>query len=96
MNDVLKIVLQKLETIEARIKTLEKKENVNLKGEEGKIPQEKKDPLFNQAWEVILKQENDVSADFLAEQLEIPIKRAEAIMDQLEAAGFGVCYTKEV
>ena len=97
MSDALKTVLQKLETIENRLKQLEGKiEGGSIDLDEEGIEKKEYDPLFNRAWEIILNQESDVSASFLAKQLNIDVERAEVIMDQLAEAGFGVCYTKEV
>ena len=39
---------------------------------------------------------DEVSSKQLTEALKIDVKRAETIMDQMEAAGLGTCYTKEV
>lgn len=94
MSDSINLILKKLDAIEERLKKLEIGEKSNIKVDS--TQEEKRDPLFNRAWEIILKETNDVSSTFLAKQLNIDIKRAEAIMDQLEEAGFGICYTKEV
>mgnify|MGYP005860644773 CR=1 FL=1 len=98
MDDILKIVLKKLKTIENKLdqleKKIEKKESMDLN--EQMSEKKKYDPLFNRAWEIILNENSDVSASFLAKQLNIDVERAEAIMDQLEESGFGVCYTKKV
>jgi DNA segregation ATPase FtsK/SpoIIIE-like protein len=99
MDKAVDLVLKKLEEIEKRIIKLEGKE----KGSEAIINEvkepansTKKDPLFNQAWEIIVNEQNDVSVSFLAQKLNISQERASLIMDQLADAGFGVCYTEEV
>lgn len=98
MSDDLKIVLQKLEAIENRLRKLEGKgeEKGSIDSEKEMVGKREYDPLFHRAWEIILNEENDVSSIFLAKRLDIDVKRAEAIMDQLAEAGFGVCYSKEV
>jgi len=90
MDDAVKVILKKLEEIDSRLKNLESPSqaspNVATKFE--------KDPLFSKAVEVMDKYE-EISSKQLAEALKIDIKRAEKIMDQMEAAGLGTCYTKE-
>jgi len=39
---------------------------------------------------------DELSSKMLAETLKVELKRAETIMDQMEAAGLGTCYMKEV
>jgi len=90
MDDAVKVILKKLEEIDSRLKNLESpsqaSSNVATKFE--------KDPLFSKAVEVMDKYE-EISSKQLAEALKIDIKRAEKIMDQMEAAGLGTCYTRE-
>jgi DNA segregation ATPase FtsK/SpoIIIE-like protein len=90
MDDAVKVILKKLEEIDSRLKNLESPSqaspNVATKFE--------KDSLFSKAVEVMDKYE-EISSKQLAESLKIDIKRAEKIMDQMEAAGLGTCYTKE-
>ncbi len=95
MDKFVQKILKKLEEIDARLRQLEKPV---LTDNSEKTPQAnpiKKDPLFAQALEVIDKYD-EISAQQLAQALKIDVKRAEAIMDQMEAAGLGICYTKEV
>jgi len=99
MNDSINLILKKLDEIEKRIIRLEGKEvgkeeiSKEVKGSNVSI---KRDPLFNQAWEIIVNEQDDVSVSYLAQKLNISQERASLIMDQLAEAGFGVCYTKEV
>lgn len=89
MNDnTIKIILKKLDDIENRIKALEL-------GEKIEIAKTERDPLFSKAVEIIDRYE-ELSALDLAKELKIDVKRAEKIMDQLEASGLGICYTKEI
>ncbi len=53
-----------------------------------------RDPLFHKAIEEMDKID-EISSKQLSEALKIDLKRAEAIMDQLEAAGLGTCYMKD-
>jgi len=39
---------------------------------------------------------DEMSSKQLVEALKIDLKRAETILDQLETAGLGTCYMKEV
>lgn len=98
MDKAVRIILKKLEEIEARIIRLEKKEKEEKisEGELGKDEEKQRDPLFNKAWEIIVNEPDDVSVVDLAKKLNISQERASKIMDQLAEAGFGVCYTKEV
>lgn len=90
MDNALQIILKKLDNIENRLKILE----------QTPIPANQtisntRDPLFPKAVEIIDKYE-EISAQELASQLKVDLKRAEKIMDELEKAGLGTCYTKEV
>ncbi len=100
MDNSLKIILKKLEEIDNRIKRLEEKkispQSKNETNEDkSTITSVNCDPLFDKAVEIINKYD-EISSKKLAEELKIDIERAEKIMDQMEAAGLGVCYTKEV
>lgn len=95
MNNAVQIILKKLEEIDSRLKNLEASTSSDNKNQTDQPKPFKKDPLFSKALEVINKYDEISSAD-LAKELKIDIKRAEEIMDQLEAAGIGTCYTKEV
>lgn len=91
MNNSLTLILKKLDEIDNRLSRLEGLRTT------GPVVQGKKDrdPLFSKALEVIDKYD-EISSKMLADALKIDVKRAETIMDQLEAAGIGTCYTKEV
>jgi len=97
MDDSVKMILKKLDDIDARLKSLEKPiptdsvKNVALEQDKKVV----RDPLFAKAVEVI-NQADETSSKQIADSLKIDVKRAEAIMDQLEAAGLGSCYMKEV
>lgn len=90
MEDSVKVILKKLDDINTRLK--------NLEGPTIPVSETKKverDPLFSKAMELMDKQD-EISSKQLSESLKIDIKRADTILDQLEAAGLGTCYTKEV
>lgn len=88
MNDSLSLILKKLDEIDSRLRNLETpSKNDSLT--------KNRDPLFSKALEVIDKYD-EISSKMLSDALKIDIKRAETIMDQMEAAGIGTCYTKEV
>lgn len=94
MNDSFKVVLKKLDEIDARLKNLERSKNPYI-NEPNKLKDIKRDPLFAKALEVIDRYE-EISSVQLSKELKIDVKRAEEIMDQLEKAGIGACYFKEV
>lgn len=90
----IKFIVKKLEDIDKKIAQLEKR-GAPITNNPPTIKPESRDPLFSKALEIIDKYD-EISAQELAKALKIDIKRAEAIMDQLEAAGIGSCYMKEV
>ena len=97
MDDSVKVILKKLDDIDARLKSLERPIHTDSV-KDVLMEQDKKvvrDPLFAKAMEVI-NQAEETSSKQLSDSLKIDVKRAETIMDQLEAAGLGTCYTKEV
>ena len=91
MDDSVKMILKKLDDIDGRLRSLEKPSTT------GPVVQEKKverDPLFSKALEIMDKYD-ELSSKMIADGLKIDVKRAELIMDQMEAAGLGTCYMKE-
>ncbi len=96
MDDSVKIILKKLDDIDGRLSRLEGP-NPTYEVKSGATRQSKpveKDPLFGKALEMLDKVD-EISAKQLADGLKIDQKRAEKIMDQMEASGLGTCYTKE-
>lgn len=93
MDDSVKMILKKLDEIDGRLKGLERPNSTSQVGEAKKEKVER-DTLFPKALEVMDKHD-ELSAKMFAEALKIDVKRAELIMDQMEAAGLGTCYTKE-
>jgi len=94
MDDSVKMILKKLDDIDSRIKNLEKPSSDTLRVTETKTTKVERDLLFPKALEIMDKHD-ELSAKMLAEALKIDVKRAELIMDQMEAAGLGTCYTKD-
>jgi len=90
MDKTLELVLKKLEEIEKRLKKIEGGKFVEEKKEEG----DKRDLLFGQALKIIERYE-EVPASLLAKELKIDQKRAEAILDQLAAFGYGEVFWGE-
>lgn len=95
MDNSVKIILKKLDDIDARLKTLESQNITNSINQDSINKTAGRDTLFSKALEIIDKVD-EISAKELADALKIDVKRAETIMDQLEEAGIGVCYMKEV
>ncbi|MCX7955597.1 MAG: hypothetical protein N2593_00585 [Patescibacteria group bacterium] len=92
MDNAIKIILKKLDNIENRLKDLENPAPAS----ESTAPKTiKKDPLFSKAVEIMDKYD-EISALQLAKELGVDQKRAEEIMDQMEAAGLGTCIMKEI
>lgn len=94
MASAVDIILKKLDQIEERLKKLETK-NISFDENSANAPKIERDPLFPKALSIIDKYE-EISASQLAKELGVDVKRAEKIMDELEEAGIGACYTKEV
>jgi DNA segregation ATPase FtsK/SpoIIIE-like protein len=92
MDDSVKVILKKLDDIDGRLKSIERGKNPVLEIKEVQI---KRDPLFSKALEMMDKHD-EMSSIQLQEVLKIDTKRAGDILDQLELAGLGTCYMKEV
>jgi DNA segregation ATPase FtsK/SpoIIIE-like protein len=91
MDESVKVILKKLDDIDSRLKNLEVPGTVASVEPTKKI---ERDPLFHKAVEAMDKID-EISSKQLSEALKIDVKRAEGIMDQLEAAGLGTCYMKD-
>ncbi len=92
MDDAVKVILKKLDDIDSRLKSLETPGGDS--SSVGSTQKVERDPLFHKAVEAMDKLD-EMSSKQLSEALKIDMERAEAIMDQMEAAGLGTCYTKE-
>ena len=92
MEDSVKVILKKLDDIDSHLKSIEGPTSTSVVSEAKKV---ERDPFFSKAMELMDKQD-EISSKQLSEALKIDVKRAEIILDQLEAAGLGTCYTKEV
>jgi len=98
MDESVKVILKKLDEIDSRLKSIEgvKTSNVaTLRGSEAKEAKIERDPLFSKALEMMDKFD-EMSSKQLVEALKIDQKRADLILDQLESAGLGTCYMKEL
>lgn len=91
MEDSVKVILKKLDDIDSRLKTIEGPVATPTVSEVKKV---ERDPLFSKAME-FMDRHDEISSKQLSEALKIDMKRADTILDQLEAAGLGTCYTKE-
>lgn len=96
MEDLLKTIVKKLETIESRLNIVETKKIVAPEPtvtlhEPKKI---ERDPLFDKAVKVI-HEHDEVATTLMQQKLNIDFKRAEKILDQLTEAGFGTTYMGE-
>ncbi len=94
-ESTIKFIIKKLEDIDRKIAKLETGSVETNSQNQQVLSQQQRDPLFSKALEVIDKYD-EISAQELAKTLKIDVKRAETIMDQLEVAGIGTCYMKEV
>lgn len=92
MDDSVKVILKKLDEIDSRLKSIEGGRSPVSEAKETKIG---RDPLFGRALEVMDKFD-EMSSKQLMEMLKIDQKRADTILDQLESAGLGTCYMKEL
>lgn len=92
MDESVKVILKKLDDIDSRLKTLEGPIATPAIAEAKKV---ERDPLFPKAMELMDKHD-EISSKQLSEAFKIDVKRAEVILDQLEVAGLGTCYMKDV
>lgn len=98
MDESVKVILKKLDDIDSRLKSIEGVKTPSLStlrvsgAKETKV---ERDPLFNKTLEIMDKYD-EMSSRQLQEALKIDQKRADNILDQLETAGLGTCYMKEV
>ena len=92
MDDSVKVILKKLDDIDSRLKSIEGGKGPSSEAKEAKI---ECDSLFGKALEMMDKFD-EMSSRQLQEVLKIDTKRADSILDQLETAGLGTCYMKEV
>ncbi len=93
MEDILKSILKKLDTIEGRLSVVESQAPAAPK----KIVEQKSpahDPLFEKAIKVI-REYDEVPTTLMQQKLGIDFKRAELILDQLASAGYGETYMGE-
>jgi len=98
MEDSVKVILKKLDEIDSRLKSIEGVKTASVTTQrvsETKDAKIERDPLFSRALEMMDKFD-EMSSKQLVEALKIDLKRAETILDQLETAGLGTCYMKEV
>lgn len=90
MDDSIKVILKKLDDIDSRLRSIE-----GVGVSEAKETKVERDPLFGKALEIMDKYD-EMSSRQLQETLKVDQKRADSILDQLESAGLGTCYMKEV
>ena len=98
MDESVKVILKKLDEIDNRLKSIEgvKTSNVaTLRVSEAKEEKIERDPLFSKSLEMMDKFD-EMSSKQLQDSLRIDVKRADTILDQLETAGLGTCYMKEI
>lgn len=98
MDDSVKVILKKLDEIDSRLKSIEGVKVgaiTTQRVSEAVTAKTERDPLFSKALEMMDKFD-EMSSTQLMETLKIDKKRAETILDQLETAGLGTCYMKEV
>jgi len=98
MEDSVKVILKKLDEIDSRLKSIEGVKVASVTTQrvsEAKEAKIERDPFFSKALEMMDKFD-EMSSIQLQENLKIDQKRADSILDQLETAGLGTCYMKEV
>ena len=98
MDDSVKVILKKLDEIDSRLKSIEGVKTAAVTTQrvvDAKEAKIERDPLFGKALEMMDKFD-ELSSKQLVEALKIDGKRADAILDQLESAGLGTCYMKEL
>jgi predicted RND superfamily exporter protein len=100
MEDSVKVILKKLDDIDSRLRSIEGVKTSSSFSPALRVPEVKetkieRDPLFGKALEIMDKLD-EMSSRQLQEALKIDTKRADSILDQLETAGLGTCYMREV
>lgn len=98
MDESVKVILKKLDEIDSRLRSIEGVKVASVTTQrvsEAKEAKIERDPLFSKALEMMDKFD-EMSSKQLVEALKIDQKRADTILDQLETAGLGTCYMKEV
>lgn len=98
MDESVKVILKKLDEIDSRLKSIEGVKVATVTTQrvsEAKDAKTERDPLFSKALEMMDKFD-EMSSKQLVDTLKIDQKRADTILDQLETAGLGTCYMKEV
>jgi predicted RND superfamily exporter protein len=98
MEDSVKVILKKLDEIDSRLKSIEGVKTATVTTQrvtDAKEAKVERDPLFGKALEMMDKFD-ELSSKQLSEALKIDTKRSDTILDQLESAGLGTCYMKEV
>lgn len=98
MDESVKVILKKLDEIDSRLRSIEGVKITSVTTQrvsEAKEAKIERDPLFSKALEMMDKFD-EMSSKQLMEALKIDQKRADTILDQLESAGLGTCYMKEV
>lgn len=98
MDESVKVILKKLDEIDSRLKSIEGVKVATVTTQrvsEAKEAKIERDPLFSKALEMMDKFD-EMSSKQLQDSLRIDVKRADTILDQLETAGLGTCYMKEV
>ena len=97
MDESVKVIIKKLDEIDSRLRSIESGKVSASPAPIAAGPKEVKvvrDPLFGKALEIMDKFD-ELSSKQIQEVLKIDQKRADLIMDQMEAAGLGTCYMKE-
>ena len=98
MDESVKVIIKKLDEIDSRLRSIEGGKTSVAPAPvatEQKEPKVVRDPLFGKALEIMDKYD-EMSSKQIQELLKIDQKRADTILDQLETAGLGTCYMKEV
>ncbi|MBI3366178.1 hypothetical protein HY041_00935 [Candidatus Roizmanbacteria bacterium] len=94
MEDTLKLILRKLDSIESRLNVVEGKDSVTT------VTQKEKsavDPVYEKAVKIVqaMKENDEISSTEMQKKLGIDAKKAEELLDRLASAGFGETYMGE-
>lgn len=97
MDDSMKVIIKKLDEIDSRLRSIEGGKVTVSAVQPAPVKEAKieRDALFGKALEIMDKFD-ELSSKQIQEALKIDQKRADLILDQMEAAGLGTCYMKEV
>ncbi len=94
MEEILKSILKKLDTIEGRLTAVESQEPIITAKKKVEVKQPIRNLLFDKAVKII-QDYDEVPTTLMQQKLGVDFKKAEQILEQLASAGYGETYMGE-